>query len=177
METESLLYQWKSFDLIEKEVELPNKKKSLQTILRHPGSTVIIPIDANGDLVMIKQFRPAINGWIIEFAAGTLEAGEDIQTCAKRELAEECGLAAEKWQYIGNIIAAPGFCDEVLHCYLCTDLMPADAQMDDDEVIETFSMTPEEFEQAVISQEICDSKTISAYFKAKMILNVEENEN
>lgn len=177
MDTSSkVLHQWKNMALIEKEVLFPNDEKVIHTVVKHPGAAVIIPIDVNGDLVMIKQFRPAINDWIIEFAAGTIEEGEELLACAERELAEECGLAAKKWQYIGNIVASPGFCDEMMHCYLCSELMPADAEMDEDEVIETFSMSPEEFEHAVVSQEISDAKTIAAYFKAKMMLSIEQDE-
>jgi len=173
MEKETQVYHWKRFDLIERDMVLPNDKKITHTLVKHPGASVIIPIDAKGNLVMLKQFRPAINSWIIEFAAGTIEEGEDHQACAIRELAEECGLAAKKWQYIGDTIVTPGFCDERLHCYLCSDLMPAVGEMDEDEVIETFAMSPQEFEQAVVSQEIIDSKTITSYFKAKLALDTQ----
>src|SRR5689334_7219666 len=76
----------------------------------HPGAVAILPFDVKGRVLMIRQFRPAANDWMLEIPAGTLEKGEAPLACAKRELIEEIGFAARKWKKLGAVFTAPGFC-------------------------------------------------------------------
>src|SRR5206468_5168327 len=102
----------------------------------HPGAVAILPLDAKGRVLMIRQFRPATGDWMLEIPAGTLEKGEAPLACAKRELIEEIGFAARKWKRLGAVYTAPGFCTEKIHLFKAWDLKPAFAEKDDDEHIE-----------------------------------------
>ncbi|MCG3886378.1 NUDIX hydrolase [Photobacterium leiognathi] len=106
-------YQWKCFSVEEQEHLLPNNKQVNFTTIKHPGAVVIIPINSQGHIVLVNQYRPAIKQWILEFPAGTLEPNEDVFECAKRELAEEVNLKAESWQSLGELLPVPSFCDEI----------------------------------------------------------------
>ncbi|MEI6231572.1 MAG: NUDIX hydrolase [Planctomycetota bacterium] len=129
----------------------------------HPGAVAIIPFDADGNVLLIKQFRPAANDWLVEIPAGTLEKGEAPLACAKRELIEETGFAAKKWKKLGAVLLAPGYCSEVIHVFKAWDLKPATAEQDDDEHIEPpIPFSPEQLRKAIASGKIRDAKTLSA---------------
>jgi ADP-ribose pyrophosphatase len=128
----------------------------------HPGAVAIVPFDAKGRVLLIRQFRPATNGWLLEIPAGTLEKGEKPLGCAKRELVEEIGFAAKSWLKLGEIFTAPGFCSEKIHLFKAWDLKPAFAEQDEDEHIEPATMTMAEVKKAIRSGKIQDAKTLSA---------------
>ncbi|GAB3521703.1 NUDIX hydrolase [Photobacterium alginatilyticum] len=130
---------------------------------------MIVPLTNNGELVMVRQYRPAIQKWILEFPAGTLESQEDILSCAKRELAEEVQLKAEHWQDLGELLPVPGFCDEVQYLFFAKELSACSGELDDDEIIEVITLTVDDFEMNVTSGEIQDAKTLSAFFKARLL--------
>ena len=128
----------------------------------HPGAVAILPFDASGRVLMIRQFRPAANDWMLEIPAGTLEKGEVPLDCAKRELIEEIGFAARKWKKLGAVFTAPGFCTEKIHLYKAWDLNAAFAEQDEDEHIELAAMTMAGVRRAIKQGRICDAKTMSA---------------
>lgn len=118
---------------------------------------------------MVRQYRPAIQKWILEFPAGTLESQEDILSCAKRELAEEVQLKADQWQDLGELLPVPGFCDEVQYLFFAKGLTECTGELDDDEIIEVITLSVNDFEMKVASGEIQDAKTLSTFFKARML--------
>jgi ADP-ribose pyrophosphatase len=128
----------------------------------HPGAVAILPLDERGRVVMLRQFRPAANDWLLEIPAGTLEKGEAPLTCAKRELIEETGFAARKWRRLGAVFAAPGFCTELIHLFCAWDLSPKFAEKDEDEHIEVVHMSLEALGKAARKNTIRDAKTMSA---------------
>jgi ADP-ribose pyrophosphatase len=128
----------------------------------HPGAVAVLPFDAKGNVILIKQFRPAAKDWLLEIPAGTLEKGEQPLACAKRELIEEIGFAAKKWKKLGAIFTAPGFCTEVIHLFAASDLKAAFAEMDEDEHIEVVTMSLAQIRKAVRAGKIRDAKTLSA---------------
>jgi ADP-ribose pyrophosphatase len=130
----------------------------------HPGAVAIIPFDAKGRVLLVRQFRPAIQDWLLEIPAGTLEKGEQPLACAKRELIEEIGFAAKTWKKLGAVFTAPGFCSEKIHLFKATNLKPAFAEQDEDEHIEPASMTMAEIRKAVKTGKIVDAKTLSALY-------------
>jgi len=134
---------------------------SRQTLV-HPGAVAILPIDSQGRVLMIRQFRPAANDWMLEIPAGTLEKGEKPLACAKREIVEETGFAAAKWQKLGEVFTAPGFCTEKIHLFKAWDLKEAFAEKDDDEFIELAAMSMKDVRRAIANGNICDAKTMSA---------------
>lgn len=167
--TTKTLCQWKCFSVEQASQTLPDGRNIEFTTVRHPGAVVIIPVNDNGELIMVKQYRPAIKKWILEFPAGTLEDSENILACAQRELAEEVQLQAQQWQDIGQLLPVPGFCDEVQYLYLATGLSASYGELDDDEIIEVVSLPVAEFEAKVACNEIQDAKTLAAFMKARMM--------
>ena len=110
-------------------------------IIRHPGSVVIIPLTGAGEIILVRQYRPAIGRWAWELPAGTLKDGEDPQKAAIRECHEEIGLIPSRVEKLGSFFPTPGYCDEEMNFYRATGLRhPGDeddaAQPDEDEDIE-----------------------------------------
>jgi ADP-ribose pyrophosphatase len=128
----------------------------------HPGAVAVLPRTADGRFLMLRQFRAAARGWLLEIPAGTLEAGETPLRCAKRELIEETGHRARRWRKLGAILPAPGFCTEIIHLYLAEDLAPAHGELDDDEHLRVVSMTEREILDAVAKGRLRDAKSLCA---------------
>lgn len=168
MKTKTLC-KWKCFSVEQATQTLPDGRNIEFTTVKHPGAVVIVPVTDSGDLVMVHQYRPAIQKWILEFPAGTLENQEEILPCAKRELAEEVQLQASQWQDLGELLPVPGFCDEVQYLFLAKGLSESDGELDDDEIIEVVTLSIEEFEAKVANSEIQDAKTLSAFLKARLL--------
>ncbi len=127
----------------------------------HPGAVAILPIDGQGRMVLIRQFRPAVRDWLLEIPAGTLEQGERPLACARRELIEETGFAARRWKKLGAVYTAPGFCTEKIHLFLAWDLKPAFAEKDEDEHIQLAVMNAATVRRAIRTGRIRDAKTLS----------------
>ncbi|KMV31516.1 NUDIX hydrolase [Photobacterium swingsii] len=162
------LCQWKCFSVEEESQTLPDGRDICFTTVKHPGAVIILPVTENGDLVLVNQYRPAIKQWILEFPAGTLEDSEQIEICAQRELAEETQLAAKNWTSLGQLLPVPGFCDELQHLFLATNLEKTTGELDDDEIIEVITISTEKFESLIANNTIQDAKTIATYMKAKL---------
>ena len=133
----------------------------------HPGAVAVLPFDAHGRVLMLSQFRPAANAWLLEIPAGTLEKREPPLACAKRELIEETGFAARRWRKLGFIYNAPGYSTEVIHLYRAWDLTPAYGEQDADEHIRLAVMTMADVRRAVTSGKIVDAKTLCALMLAQ----------
>jgi ADP-ribose pyrophosphatase len=167
-----LVYQGRKFSFNVNYLELPNGVKGDWECVYHPGGALAVPVTPDGKLVLVKQYRFATQGRILEFPAGTLEVGETPATTIKREIEEETGYRARKWQDLGEFFLAPGYSDEIIYAFLAQDLEKLDAPPagDDDEDISVVLMTPEELETAIYAGESIDAKSISAYFLARRFL-------
>lgn len=167
--THTVLHRWKTIQLVEMDVELPNRKSIRHTSIIHPGAAVILPITHNNGILLLKQFRPSLNKWIYELPAGTLESNESPLACAQRELIEETGYQAEHFTPLGQCTPLAGFCDEIQYLFVATELSRNDSlPLDDDEVIEVIEATLSDVEQWIREDKITDSKTISCLYKAKL---------
>jgi ADP-ribose pyrophosphatase len=120
----------------------------------------------------VRQYRFAVQGRILEFPAGTVEAGEDPLETVQREIQEEIGHSAQKWDKIGEFFLAPGYSDEILYAFLARDLekLETPPAQDGDEDIETVFLTPEELEKAILEGEPVDAKSISSFFLARHLI-------
>ena len=134
-------------------------------IVRHPGSVVMLPVSAPGSIILIRQYRYAIDRWIWELPAGTLKPGEDPAAAAARECEEEIGLVPARVTRLRGYFPTPGFCDEEMTYCLCEDLTPpasdSTVRPDEDEDIEPRTFTMAEARALVLSGEIVDLKTLA----------------
>jgi ADP-ribose pyrophosphatase len=167
-----LFYKGRKFDFEVNRLRLPNKSEGEWECIRHPGGALAVPVTAEGKLVLVRQYRFAIQGRILEFPAGTVEPGEDPQETVQREIAEETGYSAQKWHKLGEFFLAPGYSDEILYAFLARDLekLETPPKQEEDEDIETILLTPEELEQAILAGEAVDAKSIASFFLARPFL-------
>ena len=169
------LYDGKIVKLFRDTVELPNGKTALREVVRHPGGVIILPIDNDGNVHMVRQFRYAYDRVILEIPAGKLEYGEEPLAAAKRELEEEIGAKADSWVSLGDIWPTPGFCDEVQHLYLARGLTFGDTHPDEDEFLEQVKMPFAEVFAMAADGRMQDSKSIVALLRAGLLMEEERN--
>ncbi len=154
------IYRGRVVNLKIDEVELPNGRKSKREIIVHRGAAAILPIDDDGNIVMVKQYRKPAEKILLEIPAGTLEEGEDPLECAKRELIEETGFAAREFTPLISFYSTPGFTTERLHIYIAKGLYEESGEMDFDEFIEIEKIPFNEALSMVLEGKIEDAKTI-----------------
>jgi ADP-ribose pyrophosphatase len=168
-----LLHKGVVFDLIVDHIEYPSGKGSVREVAKHPGGAVVVPVFGNGDVLMIKQFRYPIQQVIYELAAGKLIPGEDPEHCARRELEEETGYKADRYEKLTAFYTTPGFCTEKLHIYLATGISEvAGGQIleEGEASISTVTLPLERALDMIASEEIVDGKTIIGLYMAAMNL-------
>jgi ADP-ribose pyrophosphatase len=154
-------------------VTLPNGKEATRDLVLHPGASVVVPMSEQGELYMVRQYRKPIEKESLEIPAGKLDQGEDPEVCAHRELKEETGLVTKNMKHIISIHSTPGFCNEVLHMYVATDLEEGEACADEDEFISCEKIPVKELVDRVINHEITDAKTIIGILLADKIIKGE----
>jgi ADP-ribose pyrophosphatase len=154
------VYDGKLLKVYKEIVRLPNGKERPREIVAHPGAVALVPIDEEGKVILVRQYRRAADGVLLEIPAGTREPNEDSETCARRELQEETGYEAGKVERLAGFFSAPGFCTEFLDCYLMTDLKESPGQAEEDENFEIERLTADEAIQAIRRGEIRDAKSI-----------------
>lgn len=147
-------------------VELPSGRRTKREIVEHGGCIAVVAIHADGRVLLVRQYRKAVEEALLEIPAGTLEAGEEPLDCARRELEEETGFAADEWRKLGFFYTSPGFCTEGMHVYLATGLRPANRQPDEDEIIEVVPVPLSEAAALVASGEIHDAKSVAGLLMA-----------
>jgi ADP-ribose diphosphatase len=161
------VYRGRIVHLTTEDVRLPNGFTLEMEIVRHPGAAAVAALDADGRVILLRQYRHAVGGYLWEVPAGKLDREEAPAVCAARELAEEAGVAAARLEPAGSIVTCPGFCDEVIHLFVGTELRPVPRKPDADEVIESIQRVPlDDAMTMVATGEIRDAKTIAALVQA-----------
>jgi ADP-ribose pyrophosphatase len=158
--SKEVVYDGKLFKVVREVVRLPDGRERPREIVVHPGAVALVPVDQEGRVVLVRQYRRAADRVLLEIPAGTREPDEDAEACALRELREETGLQAGHIERLGGFYSAPGFCTEFLDCYLLTDLKDNPASGDEDENIEIERLTADEALEAILGGQICDAKSI-----------------
>jgi len=158
------LYTGKIFDVVLEKVTLPNGAVKDREIVRHPGAAAMVPLLDDGRVVLIKQYRHAVGEFVWEIPAGTLEPDEAPVACAGRELVEETGYEAAKFEKLTEMLPAPGYTDEHIHIFLATGLTAVDQRLEDDEVLEVQPTVLDSALAMVTRGEIRDAKTIAGLF-------------
>jgi len=154
------LYSGKIFDVTIERITLPNGMIKDREVVRHPGAAAMVPLLDDGKVVLIKQYRHAVNRFLWEIPAGTLEPSEEPVECARRELVEETGYEAARFDKLAEILPAPGYTDECIHIFLATKLTPAEQKLEDDEVLDMESVSLEAALEMITKGDIQDAKTI-----------------
>lgn len=158
------VYRGRVFELVRETVALDNGVTTDLDVIRHPGAAVMLPMPDPETVILIRQYRHAVGGYIWEIPAGTLDPGETPLDGARRELAEEIGFSADRWEKLGEAVPVPGYADERLHLFLAEDLRPATQSLDEDELLHVHTRPLREVLTMADGGEIQDAKTLCALF-------------
>lgn len=166
-----LIYEGHKINLHREDIVLPGGTPYRLDVFHHPGASAIVPLDDDGNVTLLHQYRWAAGGFIWEVPAGTLDAGEAPDVCARRELQEETGQLAERWTKLGHIFTVPSFCTETIHLYLAEGLSQVDTAHEEDEVIDEIRPVPLADALSMIDEgQIIDAKSIAALFHVERVL-------
>ena len=144
------------------DIELPNGVRKTHEVIRHNGAVGIVAIDDEGNILLVHQYRTALERVTLEIPAGKLELGEDPLACARRELSEETGYTADNIEYLAPVVTAAGYSDEVVHLFMATGLHAGAAHPDDDEFVVSEWVPLDVLIDSVLDKRIEDSKTMIA---------------
>ena len=156
------------------EVSLTDGSTGVREIVEHSGGVAVLPLEEDGRVWCVRQYRYAMGCHLLELPAGKLNDGEDPLECAVRELGEETGFTAEQYTYLGAVYPSPGYCRETLHLYLAAGLKPGQAHPDEGEFLDLECHTLEELTAMVMDGSIADAKTAMAVLKTKLLLDGKE---
>jgi len=148
------------------QVALPNGKRCELEMIRHPGAAAVVPVDAEGNAILVRQYRYATDGWLLEVPAGKLDPGESPESCAIREVEEETGYRVGQLQSLGWIWTTPGFTDEKIWLFRGTGLVRGTQQLQGDELLEVVKLPLSEAVQAAADGRIQDGKSVCALLRA-----------
>ena len=152
--------------------KLPNGKLAAREIARHVGASAVVPVDAEGNVWLVKQYRAPIDKVLLEIPAGKLDyKGEDRLLAAKRELQEETGLSAASWTHLTDIVTTPGFSDELISLYLARELSAGQSHPDEDEFLNVVRVPLPELVEMIARGEVPDAKTVCAVLLANKVIN------
>ena len=151
------------------EARLPDGSLAKREVVEHPGGVTVLPLEADGTVWCVRQYRYPFSRTLLEVPAGKLEPGEAPELAAARELSEETGLTAGRLQYLGANYTSPGYSEEVLHIYLAAHLDPG-------EFLNVERHPLEELVQMALNGELCDGKTTVALLKTQLLLARERGE-
>lgn len=165
-----LAYDGKFLKVTRDRIRLPDGAETYREFIRHPGAVVILPLFDDGSVLLERQFRYPNDRIFTEYPAGKIDPGEDPLACAKRELEEETGYTAARWDFVCTIHNAIAYSDEHLDIYLARDLTAGQAKLDDGEFLETFKATVPQLLEMVRRGEISDVKTVIGTFWLEKII-------
>lgn len=163
------IHRARKYRCAEERVRFADGREISREIVRHSGAAVVLPELPDGRLVLVRVFRHAAGGWMLEVPAGTLEPGEDPVDCAARELVEETGYRAAALRPLGSWYPSPGIFDETMHLFHATGLTEAGAAPEEDELVEPVILTGAAIAAEVRGGGILDGKTLLALFLAGIL--------
>ncbi len=158
----SIVYKGKIFDVVSDEIVREDGREAVREYVDFPEVVVVVPVEDDGRLLMIKQFRYPIDSVVYELPAGKVDKGEELEHAAKRELLEETGYAAKSLTYVQSFYPSCGMSNEKMHMFIAKDLQKKSTDFDEDEWIERFSIKVDKAVELIRKGEIVDLKTIAA---------------
>jgi ADP-ribose pyrophosphatase len=167
-----VVYPGRAFTIRRDHLRMPDGRETKFDIVEHVGSVIIIPLDADGNLLFVRQYRHAAGLDLLEFPAGTLDEGEAPDVCAGREIREETGLAAGRLEHLGGFYLAPGYSTEYMHVYLATDLTDDPLEADADEFLSVERIPLAEALAIAERGDLPDAKSLAAFTLALRRLNL-----
>lgn len=165
------IYRGKILNLRVDDVRVPNGGETIREVVEHPGAVVIVPLTADRQVLMVRQYRHAVGRDMLELPAGTLEEGELPEKAGPRELNEETGHTARRWELLNRFFSSPGILTEEMHVYLATDLEEGKLEPMEDEDLTLVPVPLGEAIDMVRSGEIVDAKSIIGLLLAWQKLN------
>jgi ADP-ribose pyrophosphatase len=165
-----VVFHGRVFDVRQDQVRLPNGRAHRLDIVDHRPAVTIIPLDGDGLIWFVRQYRHAAGKEMLEFPAGVAELNEAPETCAKREIREEIGMSAGKLSKVGEFFLAPGYSTEYMYVYLATDLSPAPLPGDEDEFLSIEKIHPSQVKGLIENHSIQDAKSLAGLFLASKYL-------
>jgi ADP-ribose pyrophosphatase len=158
-----IVYPGRAFTIRRDHLRTPDGHETKFDIVEHHGSVVILPVDADGSLLFVRQYRHAAGLDLLELPAGTLDEGEAPEACAGREVREETGMAAGRLEHLGGFYLAPGYSTEYMHVYLATDLRHDPLEADADEFLSVERIPVAEALAMAMRGDIPDAKSLAAF--------------
>ena len=168
--TSELIFDGKIITVKKDTAELENGEIVNRELVVHPGGVCVVPINENGEVLMVKQFRYPFQEALVEVPAGKLEIGEDHREAGLRELREETGAVCEKFEYLGVCYPSVAYLTEKIHMYLATGLTFENQDLDEDEFLDVIKIKLEDAVEMIMNNELPDAKTQCAILKAAKIL-------
>ena len=156
-----LVYQGRVVRLRVDAVRMPGGRETTREIVERDDCVAVVALDADGKLLLVRQFRKAVGKELLEIPAGGIDPGESPEEAVKREMREETGYLPRKVEPLGGFYSAPGYATEYLYLYLATDLIPSQLFAEDTEGISLVRVAPEEVPELISSGGICDAKSIA----------------
>lgn len=168
--TSELIFDGKIITVKKDTAELENGEIVNRELVVHPGGVCVVPINENGEVLMVKQFRYPFKEALTELPAGKLEVGEDHREAGLRELREETGAVCENFEYLGVCYPSVAYLTEKIHMYLATGLTFENQDLDEDEFLDVVKIKLEDAVEMIMNNELPDAKTQCAILKAARIL-------
>lgn len=165
----SEIFDGKVVKLYVDEVELDNGHRTKREVIKHPGGVCVLPLDGEGNVYMVKQFRYPFGKALYELPAGKLEPGEDHRECGIRELKEETGATADEVEYLGCIYPTVAYDTEIIHMYLARGLHFGEQKLDEGEFLDVVKLPFEKAFEMAMNGELPDAKTQTAILKTKLL--------
>lgn len=161
IETSHIVFEGRLLTVKVENVTLEDGVSATREVVYHPGAVAIVPLTENSGVVLVRQYRLATGQTLLEIPAGVLHTGETPEACARRELAEEIGMAPGRLDHLASFYLAPGYSSEIIHLFEARDLQPQWAQADDDERLDVVEIPFDKALQAIDRGEMTDAKTIA----------------
>ena len=169
-EGSNIIYQGRVFDVRQDQVRMPDGKLVRFDVVAHHGAVTILPVDDEGLVWFVRQYRHPAKTTLLELPAGVMEEGESPDVSARREVREEIGMAAGELRRIGTFYLAPGYSTEFMYVFLATHLTAAPLKGDEDEFISIEKIPLQQVTQMVVAGRVQDAKTLAALFLAQPYL-------